>query len=137
MHEDAHYAARETIAKWFYRTSGSVVLTSLLANISALTGALVSLPGIRVCRADETGTLVADRQHVMGHEIFELLPADGGEFHMKSHWDKFVRLGSDSTFDATAEGAKAAARFTVKDLDPNPAEIQKLLRLGTLGNLIG
>jgi FkbM family methyltransferase len=182
VHEDAHYAARETITKWFYRFSESTALASRLANIepSALKfqtifdaassrplwfnekgipglletpdrqarvvmisacfggkGALVSLPGEKVCRADETGTLVADRQHVMGHEIFELLPADGGEFHMKSHWDKFVRLGSDSTFDATAERAKAAARFTVKDLDPNPAEIQKLLRLGTLGNLIG
>jgi FkbM family methyltransferase len=179
VHEDAHHAVRETIAKWFYRTSGSAVLTSLLANISALkfqaifdahsnrplgfnengipvllatpdrqaevvmiscrygnTGALVSLPGIMVCRADRSGTLVADRQHVLGHEIFEIVHTDGDEFHMKSRWGNFVRLGSDDMFDATAGNAKMAALFTVKELGPNPAEIQKLIRLPTLGNLI-
>ena len=36
MHEDAYYAAKETIAKWFYRSSGTAALASLLTNSAAL-----------------------------------------------------------------------------------------------------
>ena len=72
----------------------------------------------------------------MGHEIFEIVHTDGDEFHMKSRWGNFLRLCSDGTFDATADNANTAALFTVRELGPNPAEIQKLIRLPTLGNLI-
>jgi FkbM family methyltransferase len=98
-------------------------------------GALVSLPDMKVCRADRTGTLVTDRSHVMAHEIFELLPISGSEFRMRSHWGAFVRLRPDNTFDATADSATKAARFTVRDLDSSSAEIEKLSSLHMLGNL--
>ena len=182
VHGDAYYAARETIAKWFYSYSTSArsgVDSGSLPDISALQfqticdavsrrplsfneigipillpdsypvargvlvsgrygpkGALVALPQVKICRADRTGVLIADRQHVMRHEIFELVPAGSGEFHLMSTWGHFVRLGPDGTFDATSDIGKTVARFTVKDLIPNLAEIQQLIRLPSLCNLI-
>jgi FkbM family methyltransferase len=97
--------------------------------------ALVSLPDMKVCRADRTGALVTDRSHIMAHEIFQLLPTSGSEFRMRSHWGAFVRFRPDNTFDATADSATTAARFTVRDLDSNSVEIEKLNSLRMLGNL--
>jgi FkbM family methyltransferase len=101
-------------------------------------GALVALPGIRVCRVDATtGKLTADRQDIRDHETFDLVPAGGNAIHMVSFWGKFVRLHPDGSVDATAETAETAASFTLQELDPTPAERHDLLGLPSLDAIVG
>jgi FkbM family methyltransferase len=101
-------------------------------------GALVALPGIRVCRADgQTGMVAADRRDVRAHETFDLVPAGGNTIHMVSFWGKFVRLGPDGAAEATAETAADAASFILQEVEPSPAEARDLLGLPSLDAIVG
>jgi FkbM family methyltransferase len=101
-------------------------------------GALVALPGIRVCRADATtGKIAADRRDIRDHETFDLVPAGGNAIHLISFWRKFVRVAQDGSVDATAETADTATSFVLEDVDPSPAEIHDLLSLPSLDAIVG
>jgi FkbM family methyltransferase len=101
-------------------------------------GALIALPGNRVCRADGTnGVLAADRQDIRDHETFDLIPAGADTIHMVSFWGKFVRLTPEGRVAATAESQATAASFIVKDAEPTATEIHELLGLPSLDALVG
>jgi FkbM family methyltransferase len=101
-------------------------------------GALIALPGIKVCRADpETGVLAADRQDVRDHEIFDLVPAGKDAIRMMSFWGKYARLTRDGTIDAGAETESTGIRFVLRDVAPTPEEIHGILGLPSLESMIG
>jgi FkbM family methyltransferase len=101
-------------------------------------GALIALPGISVVRADPaTGVLVADRQDVRDHEVFDLVPAAEGAIHMMSFWGKYARLTHDGAIDAGAETESTGMRLVLGELVPTPEEIHGILSLPSLESMIG
>jgi hypothetical protein len=97
---------------------------------------LISLTHGAACTADaKSGELAVVRKHIMAHEIFCIVPAEGVTFCLKSAHGRFVTNSTDG-FTATGLSITGAVRFCLKEPLLDQIKIDVMLGFEKLSSLI-